>query len=122
MIKLVFCLRRRSELSLEEFQSYWLDKHGPLVRSHAETLKIRRYVQVHTTTTPFNAALQGSRGGPDAYDGVAELWWDSIEELTAAASTPEGQAAGRELLSDERTFIDLENSPLWLAQEHELVG
>ena len=33
MIKLVFCCRRRPELSREEFQRTWLDRHGPLVRS-----------------------------------------------------------------------------------------
>ena len=34
MVKLVFCLRRLPQLSLAEFQEYWLQKHGPLVRSH----------------------------------------------------------------------------------------
>jgi uncharacterized protein (TIGR02118 family) len=122
VIKLVFCLRRRDGMTLEEFQSYWLNHHAPLVRSHTETLRIRRYVQVHTKATPMNDALQTSRGGPDAYDGVAELWWDSMDDLVAASSTPEGRAAGQALLDDERTFIDLGRSPLWLAEEHEIVA
>ena len=121
MIKLVFCLKRRDGLSLEEFQRYWFETHGPLVRSHAETLRIRRYVQVHSSTTPFNDALRGSRGGPESFDGVAELWWDSLDDAAAAASTPEGAAAAQELLEDERKFIDLERSPLWMAAEREIV-
>jgi hypothetical protein len=48
MIKIVFCLRRRSDLSREQFQAYWLTQHAPLVRSHADALGIRRYVQVHS--------------------------------------------------------------------------
>ena len=48
MIKLSFCLRRLSPLSREEFQRYWFDTHGPLVRKHAEALRIQRYVQTHT--------------------------------------------------------------------------
>ena len=32
--KLVFCVRKRPELSDEEFQTYWLERHGPLVRSN----------------------------------------------------------------------------------------
>lgn len=122
MIKLVFCLRRKEGLSLEGFQQYWLEQHAPLVRSHAEALGIRRYVQVHTVTTRVNEALRTSRGGPEGFDGVAELWWDSIEDLAATGATPEGAAAARELLEDERKFIDLENSPLWLAEEHQIVG
>jgi hypothetical protein len=37
-------------------------------------------------------------------------------------SSPEGQAAARELLEDERRFIDLTRSSLWIAQEHPIVS
>jgi hypothetical protein len=42
VVKLVYCLRRLSNLSLEEFQRYWLETHGPLVRKHVQALGIRR--------------------------------------------------------------------------------
>jgi len=122
MVKLVFCVRRRPELTREECQRYWREIHAPLVRSHAEVLRVRRYVQTHTLDTPANEMLQAGRGGPEGYDGVAELWWDSLDDLVAASSTPAGLAAGAELLEDERKFIDLANSPLWLAEEHEIVA
>ncbi len=122
MTKLVFCLRRRPHLSREEFQRYWFERHAPLVRSHAVVLGIRRYVQTHTLEHPANAALQASRGGPEAYDGVAELWWDSPEALAAATSTPEGAAAGAALLADERTFIDLARSALFIATERPIIA
>ena len=122
MIKLVFALRRRPDLSREEFQTYWREHHAPLVRSHAEALGIRRYVQVHTLPDDLHAPLRDSRGAPDAYDGVAELWFDSIEALGAAAVSDEGRAAAVALLEDERRFIDHAHSPLWLADEHPVVG
>lgn len=118
MVKLVFCLRRLPHLSREEFQHYWLEKHAPLVRKHAKTLRIRRVVQVHTLDDPINDALRQSRAGPEPYDGVAENWFDSLEDLAAAVASPEGQEAVRELLEDERRFIDWERSPVWIAQEH----
>jgi uncharacterized protein (TIGR02118 family) len=122
MLTLLFCLRRLPHLSRGEFQRYWIERHGPLVRSHAATLGIRRYVQTHTLEHALNAALQASRGGPDEYDGVAELWWDSADALAAATATPEGQAAGAALLADERTFIDLARSPLFVATERPIVA
>lgn len=121
MIKLVFCLRRLPRLSRAEFQRYWRETHGPLVRSHATVLRIRRYVQLHTRDTPMNAALAAGRGAPAEYDGIAELWWESLEDLTAAVQSPEGRVAGDALLEDERRFIDLAHSPLWLADEHEVI-
>lgn len=122
MIKLVFCLKRLPHLSLAEFQDYWLNTHGPLVRSHAEALKIRRYVQSHIIENPgLNQALAASRGAPEGFDGVAELWWDNLEDFAASASTDEGREAARILLDDERTFIDHARSPLWVSEEHAVI-
>jgi uncharacterized protein (TIGR02118 family) len=122
MIKLVFALRRREGMNRDEFQRYWREEHAPIVARHAETLRIRRYVQTHARDTDLDEALAASRRAePRAYDGVAELWWDSLDDLVAAYSTPEGQAAGAELLKDERRFIDLPRSPLWLGEEHVVI-
>ena len=81
MIKLVFCLRRLPHLSREQFQRYWLDSHGPLVRQLAPALGLKRYVQVHTVRSAFNDALRAHRGAPDDFDGVAELWWESVDDF-----------------------------------------
>ena len=119
MIKLVFCLRRLPHLSRAEFQRYWRETHAPLVRRHAATLGIRRYVQLHTLEHPTQAALRASRGGPEAYDGVAELWWDDLGDLARADDA--WRAAALALLEDERRFIDLERSPLFVGEEHAII-
>ena len=121
MVKLTFCLRRLPHLTREEFQRYWRDTHGPLVRAAAPALRVRRYVQTHALEHPLNASLRRGRGAPEPYDGVAELWWDSLEDLAAAGATPEGREAGRRLVADERRFIDLARSPLWVSEEHVVV-
>lgn len=122
MIKLTFCLRRKTGMSRDAFQEYWLHTHGPLVRERAEAIGAVRYQQVHTGYDEANSGLQASRGGPEAFDGVAELWWESEESLQAHLATEEGRRASAELLEDERRFIDLEQSPLWFADEHQIVG
>ncbi len=123
MIKLVFCLHRLPHLSRDEFQRYWRDTHAPLVQRHAATLRIRRYVQLHSLAegSALDAALQVSRGAPAGFDGIAELWWDSEEDIAAATATDDGRQAGLELLEDERRFIDLARSPLWLVRENVVV-
>jgi uncharacterized protein (TIGR02118 family) len=122
MIKLTFCLTRLPHLSREEFQHYWRTVHAPLVASVAQTLKIRRYVQLHSLPSPVSEDLRASREAPPEYDGVAELWFDSLESLAENGARPEAQAAGRLLLEDERRFIDLPKSPLWWGEEKPIVG
>lgn len=122
MVKLVFCLRRRADLPVEEFHRYWRQEHGPLVARHAAALGIRRYVQLHTLDHPLNAALAASRevtGEP--YDGLAELWWDSVDALAAGASTDVGRRAGLQLLEDERRFIDHSRSRIFIGEEQVIV-
>jgi uncharacterized protein (TIGR02118 family) len=123
LIKLVFTIRRREGMTRDEFQRYWRNEHAQLVERHAEALRIRRYVQTHARDTDADAALAEARGSePRHYDGVAELWWDSVEDLLEASSSAEGQIAANELLEDERRFIDLPSSPIWLGQENVVVG
>lgn len=122
MIKLTFCLVRLPRLTRETFQDYWFTKHAPLVRKHQAVLGIRRYVQLHSSDPALSADTRASRGGPEQYDGVAELWWDSFEALAKHLSNPSAAEAGRDLLEDERKFIDLPKSPLWWGDEQVIIG
>jgi uncharacterized protein (TIGR02118 family) len=123
VVKLMFCLRKLPSLSTGQFQDYWLNTHVPLVRTVAPVLKIRRYVQCHSFVDARLAPGIVARGGSvTPYDGVAELWWDSVAEVIAAGSTSEGLAAGQRLLEDERRFIDLSQSPLFFVREREIIG
>ena len=121
MIKLVFCLRRRDDVPAEEFHRYWLEEHGPLVARHAEALGIRRYQQVHQVLPELSTALGASRAAPEPFDGVAELWWEDADALVAPGATEEGRAAAQALLEDEKRFIDHARSPIFLAEEHEII-
>lgn len=121
MIKLTFCLVRLPHLTREAFQDYWLNSHGPLVRSLAGALRIRRYVQLHSADPAISADIRASRSAPDQFDGVAQLWWDSFDDM-ASARAEEAAPAARALLEDERRFIDLTKSPLWWGEEHVIIG
>ena len=122
MIKLTFCLTRLPGFTREAFQDYWLNTHAPLVASVRDALRIRRYVQMHSFPLEVSADTRTSRGGPEGYDGVAELWWDSFEDLAANGGDPAAREAGRLLLDDEKRFIDLSKSPLWWGQEREIIA
>ena len=122
MIKLSFCLVRLPHLTRDAFQAYWRGTHAPLVASVAGELQIRRYVQTHSLPPEVQQGLRASRDAPPEFDGVAELWFDSLEAMAANGARPETQAAAAVLLEDERRFIDLPKSPLWFSQEHVIVG
>jgi uncharacterized protein (TIGR02118 family) len=108
MIKLIYCITRKPELSVEEFQRYWRETHAPIA---ARIPGVRRYVQCHTLPE-----LYGGSNAP-SYDGAAEVWFDDYQSFTNAVGSAEVKAA-RE---DERNFIDHSRSALFFTTENVVV-
>ena len=119
MVKLVFCVRRKPEMPLDEFRKYWLDGHGALVRSlHAHLPEMKRYVQSHTLHGPVTEAIRESRGTAAAYDGITEVWFDDLDAM--GSSSEAALEAAQRLLEDEGTFIDFARSSVFMTEEHEI--
>jgi uncharacterized protein (TIGR02118 family) len=82
MVKIVWLLKRAPHLSQEAFERWWLEYHVPVARTAP---KLRRYV-VNLPQRP-----DGLAGKPTAeceWDGVAEQWFDTEDDLNAAYSRP----------------------------------
>ena len=120
MIKVMILLRRRPEMEPEAFSQYWHEKHAPLVRTHAAALNVRRYVQNHGAHAEVTRASVKHRGMDESYDGIAELWFDSLDSMLAGARSPAGREANRLLLEDEARFIAMKRSTILFAEEREI--
>ena len=108
MVKLIYGITRRAGMTVEEFQRYWRETHGPIA---ARIPGVRKYVQCH------GLAALGDGPYPPTYDGVAELWFDDVETMRQALASPECDAA-RE---DERNFIDHSRVFLIVAEEKPVI-
>lgn len=117
MIKFIMCITRHPDMTREAFQDYWLNKHGPFFQENADAMRAKKYVQSHTLETPLNQGLRESRGMLAEFDGVAEVWFESEEDLIAGMSSPEGQQLGAALHEDEQNFIDHSKSSAFIVRE-----
>lgn len=119
MIKYVYCIRKRADMTDEQFHTYWRDQHGAFIRSLAKVLRAKKYIQSHTMNTPINEELVRSRGlDTPPYDGVTEIWWDSMEDFLASVNSPEGIEAAQKYIADEANFVDFSQSRAFLTEEH----
>ncbi len=109
MVKYIICAKRKAGMSWGEFDAYWKNHHGNVVKSVPEFIRhVRKYVQCHLVP---GAAPLGSAGD---YDGIAELWFDSVAELEKAFSEPRYLEIIR---ADELKFADLEKSISFITEE-----
>jgi uncharacterized protein (TIGR02118 family) len=102
MIKSLSLLTRKSTLSRDEFRRIWVGEHAPLVHAVPQ---VRRYVLSFILDEPTrpDVPTQSMR-----VDAVAELWYDDLASLKAAAASPQMQAVqanGALYLGAIKTFI-----------------
>lgn len=121
-LKIIYCLRRLPQLTPAAFSRHWREVHAPLVEQRRAVLRIMRYVQSHAVHGAFAERLREFRGSPEPYDGVAEIWYESRKALETLGRDPAARVASRELLDDERRFVDLARSPIFLVEEHAVIA
>lgn len=95
----------------------WLNGHGSLGLPHAETLRIKKYVQSHYLSARDLEAALAERGWADRPDAVTEVWWESLDDMRAGLRTPQGVCANAELEKDEQAFCDMERMQAFFSRE-----
>jgi uncharacterized protein (TIGR02118 family) len=81
MIAAISMMRRRADVSLDQFRRHWLDPHGVMT---AGLPGVRYYIQSHCLDAPGMNALAREL----AIDGFPQLWFDSIEARRVAYTSP----------------------------------
>jgi uncharacterized protein (TIGR02118 family) len=97
-------LKRRSDLTTEEFRRYLAEVHRPLVLALPG---LRRLVMNYPVADP---------GGMEPpCDAIAEDWFDSPEAMGAAMGSPEGKA----IAHDSPNFLDMAQTHSFTVEEDE---
>jgi uncharacterized protein (TIGR02118 family) len=94
MVKLISLMKRKDGLSREEFARWAIEEHAPIGKSMPG---IRQYrINVLRADQPDTE-----------FDGVFELWFDSIEALQAALDSDIGTAARDDAMAHASKRIHL---------------
>ncbi|MDX2158089.1 MAG: EthD family reductase [Hyphomicrobiaceae bacterium] len=81
MIAAISLMRRRPDITVEQFRKHWLHPHGTMT---AELPGLRRYVQHH----PIDGAGTNDMARELAIDGIPELWFDDVGARRLAYASP----------------------------------
>jgi uncharacterized protein (TIGR02118 family) len=108
VIKLIVAIHRLPGMGFEAFQQHWRTRHAALVSGCPATRRyVRRYVQCHTLPGEY------AQGEP-AFDGTAELWFDSAADKDAFFSDPDYLAT---IQPDEGRFADMTRTVFFVTEE-----
>ena len=101
MIKRVSFLRRKDGMSREQFFAHWTGPHADIVKQ-LPGLRGLRFGRVQSWTPP-----------EAAWDGVGEVWFDSVEAAQAAFATE----PFRSLLAEDRPKFTREIQACFVEEE-----
>lgn len=104
LLKRMSTLKRRPDVSAEEFRREWFDIHSFLVK---------RLPQVKGYTQNLIFDRSHGRGRPASYeelpiDGIVELWFEDLDSLNAAFASDAGKTLmthATEFISEISTFL-----------------
>jgi uncharacterized protein (TIGR02118 family) len=86
MIKMVALVRKKREMSKEDFRRYWLEVHAPLEKKWPG---LKKYV--------ISVAAGGFEEEAE-YDGMAELWFEDEKALKKALASEERRASREDFI------------------------
>jgi hypothetical protein len=114
MFKVVCLLKRRSDLSVEQFQHYYEHHHRLLGEKWMPTLirYVRRYLRPMT-----NPVRQEKVELP--YDVLTEFWFETREDCEAAMTALSDPVAAREIADDGVKLFDRSNICLCMVEEYD---
>lgn len=117
MIRFINCVKRRSDISVEQFRQYWnSEEFESLIKQVVAVSGARRYSKNATLLVEANTMVQEQRGSGTPFDGVLEYWWDRAAHLGELFTTAEAGALMQKMLDYQRQFIDLPQSSAFFTE------
>ncbi len=117
MIRFINCMKRKAELTPEQFREQWNSpQFAALIERVAAQTGATLYAKNATLMIEANDLVQEMRGSSEPFDGVLEYWWDNTARLSELTAGAEGRALNAEMLACQRQFVDLAASTAFFVE------
>ncbi len=99
--KIIFTMKRRSGMSVEDFRNYYESNHAPLAETYLSGVSryIRRYAN------PVSRPEAGANNEP-LFDVITELWFDNEDNFNNTVKWVATEVMPQEIMVDEEKFFD----------------
>ena len=120
MIRLITCLKRRGDVSAEDFRRYWQEAaFDELIGRIAALTGAERCAKNLTLGVEANTLLMQERGLGEPFDGIIEYWWHDAANFDELYNSEERKALMQEMQDYQGRFIDLAASASFFTESRE---
>ena len=109
MIRFINCVRRREDISADDFRRYWNSpEFEQLFQRFFMIVQPQGFAKNLTLQVSANEQIRQERGSSEPFDGTIEFWWDNAADLLEKYDAPEAQEIRKEMLGFQQQFIDIQ--------------
>lgn len=117
MIRYIKCIRKKSDISDEEFRAFWnAPEYEDLNQQLVTLTKPVRYSRNLALKVEATQRLIADREFIDPFDAVIELWWEDASQLMVLYETPEAQQLRQTIVDYENQLIDKSRSTVFFTE------
>jgi len=118
MIRFINCIRRRQDISAEEFRRYWnspeLESLYQRMNAIVQPLRFSRNL---TLQIGANELIREERGSGEPFDGTVEFWWQNAGDLLQKYNSAEAVRIRENMLDYQERFIDMAGCRAFFTEE-----
>ncbi len=122
MIKVIVCVSKKTDLSMEEFIEHWQVTHRELLMKYQDVLKIKKHIQMLPDNAQLQAGLDMAWSKAPYCDGIDETWFESEEAFRELRNIPDAAKALQILREDEVKFVDHSKTYGWVVRDATIIG
>jgi hypothetical protein len=120
VIRFINCIRKRADLTPEQFRHYWTDpRFDAIIQRVVDYTGASGHAKNLTLIVSANDLIRKWRSAGEPYDGVLEYWWSDASRLHSLISTPQCDLLLKAMLDYQREFVDLGGSRAFFTEASE---
>lgn len=120
MIRFIHCIKRKQDISVEDFRSFWNGGElEALIKKAQDMLKAKHIRKNLTLDIALNNRLQQQRNAEEPYDAVLEFIWTSGKSLGETEITESYQKFAQEMEDAQKDVVDFKASKRFFTEYHE---
>ena len=108
MIRFINRVRRRQDISLEQFRRHWNSAEIEVLYERLNAIvQPLRFSRNLTLQVGANELIRDERGSGEPFDGTVEFWWQNAGDLLQKYDSNEARRVRESMLDLQERFIDM---------------
>jgi len=119
VIKLIYLFSKRPGMTLDEFRTYYEEKHLRIFDAQLKSPELGQYITRHVRRylTPVKDRM--SDVTRSEFDAILEIWFRSEEAYDAYINSPIDADLRKVVIEDEERFLDRSRTQCYVVDERD---